>query len=200
VRQALAIAGAVIGVITGVGTIVGWIVSTDSPLEVVGKAIGYAGMGYTLGFAVLGFVASVLPTRTLVALGDQGITKATLRARAFYFGSGCFFTAFFVLVGTDPLDGVWIVMGALLLYVVGYVGVIVARRTAARYRVCPDCAETVKAAANVCRHCRYRFAPATEFVAPAPMPPPPAASRHPSGEGASPAPSERAQPTSPAAR
>jgi hypothetical protein len=34
---------------------------------------------------------------------------------------------------------------------------IMARLGAGETKVCPDCAETVKAAANVCRFCGYRF-------------------------------------------
>jgi hypothetical protein len=206
VRQALAIAGAVIGLVTGAGTIVGWIVSTDSPLEVVGKALGYAGMGYALGFAAILFVAAALPKRTLQALEDEGFTKAVFTARALYFGGGCFFAGFFVVVGTDPLDAVWIVTGVVLLYVVGLAGFYVARRAAARYRPCPDCAETIRVAANVCRHCGYRFAlppPAylvTESPAPEPTPPLQPASPQPDGEAASEAPSEPGPLTSPSAR
>jgi len=33
-----------------------------------------------------------------------------------------------------------------------------AARVAAKHKQCPDCAETVLAAANVCKHCGYRFA------------------------------------------
>jgi hypothetical protein len=159
VRQALAIAATVIGVITGAGTIVGWIVSTESPLAAVGRVFGYAGMVYCLAFALVSFVGAALPTRMLKALEDEGITKATIRARALYFGAGCFFTGLFALVGTDPLDGVWIVTGLILMYLVVLVALAVGKRAAARYRTCPDCAETIKGTANVCRHCGYRFAP-----------------------------------------
>lgn len=34
-----------------------------------------------------------------------------------------------------------------------------------RHRTCPDCAETVKTAANVCRHCGYRFDGPTQTFA-----------------------------------
>jgi uncharacterized protein UPF0547 len=137
-------------------------------------------------------LAAVMPNRTLRALEAEGITKAMFMARALYFGGGCFFAGFFVVVGTDPLDAVWIITGLVLLYLVGLAGYYVARRAAARYRVCPDCAETIKVAANVCRHCGYRF---TESPAHAPTPPPPPASPQPNGEAAISGPSAPAQPT-----
>jgi hypothetical protein len=35
----------------------------------------------------------------------------------------------------------------------------VAGIAASRHKVCPDCAETVKAEAKVCRHCGHKFEP-----------------------------------------
>lgn len=148
-----------IGVITGAGTIVGWIVSTESPAVVAGTAVGYAGMAYCAGFALVGFVYAVLPSATLERVGG----KPGAKARAYYFVAGCVFTAFFAGVGTDPLDGVWITLGAATLLIVGYVSSLAYRTAAVRrkgeYRECPDCAETVKSRARVCRYCGYRFAP-----------------------------------------
>jgi hypothetical protein len=37
---------------------------------------------------------------------------------------------------------------------------------------CPDCAETVLAAARVCKHCGYEFFPAGQYQPPPPAPPP----------------------------
>jgi Uncharacterised protein family UPF0547 len=37
---------------------------------------------------------------------------------------------------------------------------------------CPDCAESILADANVCKHCGYRFAPAAPSSAPSPAPKP----------------------------
>ncbi len=200
--------GAVIGLVTGAGTIVGWIVSTESPLTVAGKALGYAGMAFPLGLALFSFVAAVLPPRTLETLEKREIARNTLVARAFYFGFGCLLTGFVVFVGTDPLDGVWITIGALTVGIAGYVAVLLSRNTAAQRKAasrdCPDCLETIKAHANVCRYCGYRFAPAppvpTESPARAPTPPPLPASPLPDGEAASEAPSEPGPLTSPSAR
>jgi hypothetical protein len=164
-------AATTIGVITGAGTIVGWITSTESPLVVLGTAVGYAGMAYCAGFALLGFLSAALPQRILEELEKPGLVKSTLTARALYFVAGCGFAAAFVAIGTDPLDGVWIVLGAVMLFIVLRVTVDVQRRAAAKrraeYRDCPDCAERIKAKACVCRYCGYRFAlpPAAHEVA-----------------------------------
>jgi hypothetical protein len=171
VRDAIRNAATAIGVITGAGTIVGWIVSTESPAVVLGTAVGLAGMAYCGGFALVGFVLALLPKRILER--PDGLAKATLTARAYYFGAGCVFAAIFAGVGTDPLDGVWVTIGALALFVVVYSAVTVHRSTVAKrkgeHRECPDCAETIKTKAHVCRYCGYRFglAPPAHDVRPA---------------------------------
>lgn len=152
---------AVIGVLTGAGTIVGWVVSAKSPIVVLGTALGYAGMAVVGGFAIVSFVTAILPPKALKSLEDRQLTKATLKARALYFAYGCVFTAIAVATGTDPLAGFWIAVGAVTLGTGAYSAFLISRNAAAarkrEYRVCPDCAETIKAKACVCRYCGYRF-------------------------------------------
>jgi hypothetical protein len=151
----------VIGVLTGAGTIVGWVVSTKSPLVVLGTALGYAGMAVLGGFAIVCFVSAFLPTAALQALEEKQLTKATVRARAFYLGASFAMAAIAASTGTDPLAGFWIAIGAVTLGMAGYSAFLVSKNAAAarkrEVRVCPDCAETINAQACVCRYCGYRF-------------------------------------------
>ena len=121
VRDAIRNAATAVGVITGAGTIVGWIVSTESPAVVAGTAVGAAGMAYCAGFGLLSLVTALLPRRPLQRLADEGLAKTGIRARALFLGFACFFAVMFALIGTDPLEGTWITVGAIGLFIVVYV-------------------------------------------------------------------------------
>ena len=164
VGSAIRTTATAIGVVTGAGTIVGWIVSTESPAVVLGTAVGLAGMAYCVVFGLLSLVAALLPRSVLEDLEERGeLARPGLRARALYLAFACFFAVLFALIGTDPLSGTWITIGAILLAIVGYVAIGVHRDRVAKRRAelreCPDCAETIKARARVCKYCGYRFAP-----------------------------------------
>jgi hypothetical protein len=79
-----------------------------------------------------------------------------------YLGSAIVMAAIAASTGADPLAGFWITMGAVTLGMGGYSAFLISRNAAAarkrEQRVCPDCAETIKAQACVCRFCGYRFA------------------------------------------
>jgi hypothetical protein len=164
VQGALRTTATAIGVITGAATILGWLLSTASPAAVAGRAVGYLGMGYCVVFAVLGFVSAVLPKRGLRALESEGLAKTTLRARALYLGSGCFFAAMLALIGTNPLDGTWITIGTISLLLAVYATLLIRRNAVTKRKAefvdCPDCLESVRKDARVCRYCGYRFRPA----------------------------------------
>jgi hypothetical protein len=150
-----------IGVLTGAGTIVGWVVSTKSPVVVLGTALGYAGMAVTVGVALFCLVLTILPPSVLKALEDKQLTKSTLTARVLYLAFAIGIAAIAASTGTDPRNGFWIAMGAVTLGMTGYSAFLVSNNAAAarkrQFRVCPDCAETIKAQACVCRYCGYRF-------------------------------------------
>lgn len=191
----------VIGVLTGAGTIVGWLVSTKSPIVVLGTALGYAGMAVVGGFAIVCFVSAVLPPTALKALEEKQLTKATFKARAFYFISGCVFAAIGAATGTDPLAGFWIVAGATTLAMAGYSAFLISSNAAAarkrEYLVCPDCAETIKAKACVCRYCGYRFSlPPNAYEFALESEPPPVA--EPAARATATLPAAEAQPAGPA--
>lgn len=147
--------GALVGLLTGVGTIIGWIAS-DSFLHAAFDALRWAGVLF-IGPAVgagfysaygresprrsrrfaSGFVAILMSG----ALLYTGITSAAAGEGSWgLFALGCF------AVSTG------------LLFLRAWV---VQQRTEYKtsHKECPDCAETVKVKARVCRYCGYRFAP-----------------------------------------
>jgi peptidoglycan/LPS O-acetylase OafA/YrhL len=141
--------GLVVGLLTGLGTIAGWVAS-ESFDDTVATAASYAGVAYI----ALGSVAGALSVRAETSWRRRSWSglPALAAAMALFFG---------VIL---PWDEAWLqgcaALGLLTAIIVALVGIRERReRIRASRKVCPDCAETVRAEANVCRYCGYRFRP-----------------------------------------
>jgi peptidoglycan/LPS O-acetylase OafA/YrhL len=139
--------GVVVGLLTGLGTIVGWVAS-ESFKDSVASAASYAGVAYI----ALGSVAGALSVR-----------EETTWPRRFWTGLPALIAPVALFFGVIlPWDEAWLqgcaALGLLTAIIIGVIGLRQRQaRIIASRKVCPDCAETVKAQANVCRYCGYRF-------------------------------------------
>jgi peptidoglycan/LPS O-acetylase OafA/YrhL len=143
--------GLVVGLLTGLGTIVGWLAS-ESFDDTVASAAAYAGVAYIALGSVAGAL-SVLEETSWRRRLSNGL-PALVAVVALFFG---------VVL---PWDEAWLrgcaALGLLTAVIVGGFA-LRDRRAAVRAskKRCPDCAETVKVEAHICRHCGYRFSQLT---------------------------------------
>jgi uncharacterized membrane protein (UPF0136 family) len=136
--------GLVVGLLTGVGTIVGWVTS-ESFVDALGDVAAYAGAAY-IGLAGVAVIVTARDATWLQRLAPL------VAVAALFFGV--------VLPWDEPWLWGCAALGLLTATVVAIPAVREQRkRLKASRKVCPDCAETVKAEANVCRYCGYRFRP-----------------------------------------
>jgi hypothetical protein len=169
--KAIGLAATVIGVFTGLGTIVGTLVS-DKPIGVVARtAVGCAGMALYAVFGLACLVIALLPPRRLrrflISANVSGLLFRPLVARAVYLALAYGTVLVVQDEGLDPKSGLWLASGGFILAVAVVTWVVVQReRRQGEVRECPDCAETVKAKARVCRYCGYRFLPPPSPPAP----------------------------------
>lgn len=141
--------GAVIGLLTGLGTIVGWLAS-ESFVDALATAAACAGVAYI----ALGCVALAVNVR------EQNTVARRLWAALIAVVA----TIGLFLGVVLPWDEAYLwgcaALGLLTAAVLGLVAMRERqKRIRASWKVCPDCAESVKVAANVCRYCGYRFRP-----------------------------------------
>ena len=152
VGRALSHVATVIGLLTGVGTIVGWAASQDlaETADTVLPIAGAAFIAIALGIAAREVIREFRGGDTVEVLLSYGVLLLLSLALL-----------------TAPRQGIVDV----LLKPMGFVALAFAAIQAPRYvlhrirmyrlsrRECPDCKEVIRADANVCHYCGYRFRP-----------------------------------------
>ncbi len=154
--RAFGVLSAVVGAVTGLATIVGALVGHFAEVKQVAVpvvvAIGYLVLSVGLLAAGLVWIWKSYSSRwvrgPLMLIGPLALGFALFGGWGLLFASGE--GAKLIFAGLYLAYGLW----AATTYVT-----VMARRAKASRKRCPDCAETVKSAANVCQHCGYRWFP-----------------------------------------
>jgi uncharacterized membrane protein YfcA len=137
-----------------VGKIIGFLAALIAVIAGVGSALGWLGKHVdSSAIVVSGLLVATVTAMTFYDLVEQ---RPSGRPRWFVP------TSFGVAFGVGVLGAVAEDIGRGALYV--YVALVAApgfwaayKLDQQRYKECPDCCESVKANARVCRHCRYEF-------------------------------------------
>jgi hypothetical protein len=95
-----------------------------------------------LGVGIVAYMATNSNLRTVYPLGSNGLPDTSQTGTVVPLAIGPYVAG----------------LGAVLVLIGGWILRNTAEDRVETTKVCPDCAETVQLAANVCKHCGYRFA------------------------------------------